>query len=386
MSESRILDIMHIASGDLWAGAEVQLFTLALALKRTQQVNLVVILLNHGKLEQQLQENGIRVIVIDESRLNGLQILRRLMKCMHEFNPDVVHTHRFKENILGSIAAFFSGRIAGIRTVHGAAEQDVSWRQFIKKTVMAVDRFCGTFLQQKIIAVSDELAAKLAAALPEKKIHVIENGIDFSDVKSMHNPDRATAYFKFGIAGRLVPIKRVDLFIRSARYLLDHYPDFNASYHIFGDGPLMADLQAFSSELGTENIVHFEGHCNEMDKALNEIDILVMTSDHEGLPMILLEAMASCVPIIAHATGGIPKLLRNGTCGILIYEHKPSAYANAMHQLATSPAERKQLASQAFLHARSHYSSNQNAMAYLAEYRQLSTSRTGSKGTMDNES
>jgi hypothetical protein len=126
ISESRILDIMHIASGDLWASAEVQLFTLVLALQRTQQVNVVVILLNHGKLEQQLQVNGICVIVLDESRLNGLQILRKLIKCMREIHPDIVHTHRFKKNILGSIAAFNSGMIAGIRTVDGAQEQDVN--------------------------------------------------------------------------------------------------------------------------------------------------------------------------------------------------------------------------------------------------------------------
>ena len=115
MDESRTINVLHIASGDLWAGAEVQLFTLAKALNNKQDINISVVLLNHGTLEQKLLRNGINVIVLDESALNGFQILWRLFTAIREIQPDVIHTHRVKENILGSVAALFCN-IPTVRT------------------------------------------------------------------------------------------------------------------------------------------------------------------------------------------------------------------------------------------------------------------------------
>ncbi len=70
-----------------------------------QDININVVLLNHGTLEQKLLNNGINVIVLDESKLNGFQILLQLISTIRKIKPDVIHTHRVKENILGSISA-----------------------------------------------------------------------------------------------------------------------------------------------------------------------------------------------------------------------------------------------------------------------------------------
>ena len=74
------INILHIASGDLWAGAEVQLLTLVTALSAHQKTNIHVVLLNHGKLEKKLLARNIDVIVLDESKLNSVHILRQLIK------------------------------------------------------------------------------------------------------------------------------------------------------------------------------------------------------------------------------------------------------------------------------------------------------------------
>ncbi|MBK8163202.1 MAG: glycosyltransferase [Gammaproteobacteria bacterium] len=293
--------IMHIASGDLWAGAEVQLFTLAKSLHTRLGTTISVVLLNHGELEHQLRATGIEVIVLDESQLNGLQILRQLVRTIRDVKPEVVHTHRLKENILGSIAAWICRRIPSLRTAHGAPEHRPSWKQLPKRLIFFLDWFCGRYLQRKIIAVSDDLAGILGKTFPAEKICVIENGIDFESVHRRNNkthtiPDTQTANLKVGFAGRLVPVKRVDLFIQTARYILDHYPDLKTSFHIFGDGPLREQLEQLSRDLATDRIVHFEGHCNNIHEELQKLDVLLMTSDHEGLPMILLEAMALELP------------------------------------------------------------------------------------------
>ena len=365
--------ILHIASGDLWAGAEVQMFTLVRALHDTLQVPVNVVLLNHGRLEQQLSDAGIRVCVLDESRLNAIQILYRLVQIIRQLSPDVIHTHRQKENILGSVAALISGRVASLRTTHGAPESRPPRWKIQKRIFSLLDWLSGRYLQKKIIAVSDDLAVHLKKMFPEERIHVIENGIDLLEVnktqeKAGLSSDTLPDIFRIGIAGRLVPVKRVDLFIQTARYIRDHHPDLHASFHIFGDGPLRTRLESLSQTINTTDLVHFEGHCDDMHQRLKSLNILLTTSDHEGLPMILLEAMALRTPIIAHAVGGIPKLLDQGSCGVLVHGQRASDYANAVYELAKSPRICKEITTNAYNRVITNYSAESNARNYLSEY------------------
>ncbi|MCK5666397.1 MAG: glycosyltransferase, partial [Thiotrichaceae bacterium] len=116
---------------------------------------------------------------------------------------------------------------------------------------------------------------------------------------------------------------------------------------------------------------HFEGHCENMQQKLADLDILLITSDHEGLPMILLEAMALKTPVIAHAVGGIPMVLNQGECGALVSEHQPSNYANAIFQLLNSKENRSNIIKKAFRRVSDFYSSEKNAKAYHETYSRL---------------
>ena len=368
------INVLHIASGDLWAGAEVQLFTLAKALNNRKDIDISVVLLNHGMLEQKLLNEGIDVNVLDESTLNGFQILLQLIYIVREIKPDVIHTHRVKENVLGSVAALFNN-IPTVRTQHGAPEHKPAWFHTTKHLFPFIDNLCGRFLQKKIIAVSEDLAGILQETFPADKIKVIENGIDLNSLSSKDKDDKSEVKpdtsFRVGIAGRLVPVKRMDIFIRSAAKLLNNHPELNISFHIFGDGPLRTELEALSQKLNTEKIVHFEGHCENMQQELENLDILLITSDHEGLPMILLESMALKTPVIAHAVGGIPAVLNQGECGVLISDHRPSAYADAIYHLINSPEDRINYTNNAMNQVITCYSSEQNATMYLAIYKRL---------------
>ncbi len=369
--------VLHIASGDQWAGAEVQLFTLVKMLHNKLNVPVSVALLNHGELEQKLQASGIKVTVLDESKMNGFQILRNLVRIVKELQPDIVHTHRIKENILGSISASLGG-VPSLRTVHGAPEYRPAWWQLPKRLIVFLDRLCGRFLQRRIIAVTDDLANILQREFPQEVIRVVENGIDANEInhyKIIHPPDKIhiSTTLKIGLAGRLVPIKRVDLFILTAQYIANHYAELNVSFHIFGDGPLRSDLESLCKCTNTDAIVHFEGHCNDINLKLQEINVLLMTSDHEGLPMILLEAMALGTPVIAHAVGGIPKLLDQGVCGVLVYDHSAAGYAHAIYHLLKSPDIRDSLNNKSLEYIKTHYSATGNAKGYLSVYRNIDT-------------
>jgi glycosyltransferase involved in cell wall biosynthesis len=368
--------VLHVASGDLWAGAESQLFTLVTTLHNSLEVTVFVLLLNHGTLEDRLRNAGIEVIILDESSLNSFQILSKLVSIIRRKRPDVIHTHRTKENILGSVAGFIAGGIPSLRTAHGAPEHQTSWRQLRKRGTRTLDWISGSFLQRKIICVSDDLAVLLQNEFSHEKIEVIENGIDLdslcgNNIQLVSSQETGDRTLRIGLAGRLVPVKRVDIFIKTARYIRDHHPDLKASFHIYGDGPLLAELKSLSHDQDTDSIIHFEGHRDDISQELKKLDLLMMTSDHEGLPMILLEAMALEVPIIAHATGGIPLLLDNGSCGALVVEHTPEAYAHEVHRLALSRLVRSELTANALERVRNHYSAVINARKYLSKYNEI---------------
>lgn len=112
--------IVHIASGDKWAGAEVQLLTLASNQALTEDVHVIV--LNAGDLEQRLKQKGIDVAVFDETKFSFADLFRKIRRHLTLLKPNIVHTHRQKENILGSLASFFVRDAVCVRTVHGAPE------------------------------------------------------------------------------------------------------------------------------------------------------------------------------------------------------------------------------------------------------------------------
>lgn len=364
---------MQLASGDLWAGAEAQLLALATALDKSG-VPVTVVLMNHGILERRLREAGLAVVVIDETAHSTPVIIYRLARLMHDSRTEILHTHRIKENIVGSIAALLTGNIPSVRTIHGVPEQQPGAWEFRNRFLHLLNRVAGRLLQKRIFSVSNDLVAILEREYPRERIVVIPNGIDtgVSDTAREYpvtgNTDQP---FRVGLAGRLVAVKRVDILIHTARLLLDAHPDIDIEFTVYGDGPLRNQLESLNHETGTDRIVHFAGHRDDINGILAQLDALILTSDGEGLPMILLEAMLARTPVIAHATGGIPELLCHGQCGALVHDHSPQGYAAQICRLAVDPQLRKAIADAAWQQVTTRYSAAANAELYLENYTRL---------------
>lgn len=379
MTQESLPHIVHIASGDLWAGAEVQLFTLAKALVQSGNARVSIVLMNHGELEQRLIQQGIPVTILDESSLNGFQILWRLTQFLKKHKPDVVHTHRIKENILGSLAALFSGNIPSLRTVHGAPEHNPGWAKPHKQLFYSLDWLTERFLQRRIVAVSKDLVTLLHKDFPEKKIAVIENGIDIDALSPYRKSapkslDTNSGSVKIGLVGRLVPVKRVDLFLQIAHHLKQENPDFHAHFHIYGDGPLRNELEALCTKLKLEESVYFEGHSDNIHQEIASLDALLITSDHEGLPMTLLEAMALGTPVISHAVGGIPEVLIQGECGRLVNLQTAESFCSVIREVLNNSDKTLRMTTAAQDRICRYYSSQVNAKKYLALYLGVSES------------
>ena len=361
------MKVLHVISGDLWAGAEVQAFTLLTALQRQPDIQLAAALMNDGELARRLRERGIAVTVFPEDRLNAVQILGRLRMLMREWTPDVVHTHRSKENILGSIANAMAHRAPSLRTVHGAPERSPQGiRQLPRRLLDKLDRWCGNVLQQRVIAVSNELAQQLAVQYGEQRVVVVENGVDVESVQAAVRPvefrTREPQACHIGIVGRLVPVKRVDLFLDMAKVLVDEHPDRRWRFHVFGDGPLRDHLAAQSAALGIAATTTFHGHRSDVIACMAALDALVICSDHEGLPMTVLESVTVGTAIVAHATGGLISVLQGEPNARLVHEHTVHGYADAVCNLLANRSER----STAGINAR--FSSLRNGSAIRAVY------------------
>ncbi len=326
---TRALRVLHIASGDLWAGAEVQAFTLMSHLTRMPETAVAAVLMNEGTLCDRLRSVGILVHVIDEQRISPVGIISRLRGFLRSWRPDIVHTHREKENILGSLANRFCGNVPSVRTVHGADEhfEMDGWSDIRRRVMNDLDRWCGRALQQRVIAVTADLGSQLMEEFLADKIAVIENGIDAEEVKKT----MGVAEFRrdapnathIGIAGRLVKVKRVDLFLETAALLLRDHPHRCWKFHVFGDGPMRRELEEFAQALRISRSVTFHGHRQDILTCITGLDGLVMCSDHEGMPMVALEASALSVPMVAHAVGGLIDVVPEE---FLISEHSAHGY------------------------------------------------------------
>jgi glycosyltransferase involved in cell wall biosynthesis len=320
--------VLHVISGDQWAGAEVQAFTQLTQLHRF--VDLHVLVMNEGELTRRCREAGIPTSVVDEARLSAGQLFAGIRREMSRFKPQVVHTHRQKENVLGALANLASCQAKCLRTVHGASEFSPTTRQ---KLQIFLDRFCGRYLQDAIISVSGELAAKLERQFAKEKVYVIPNGIDPQEVRrklqtpafKTESPDAT----HIGIVGRLVTVKRVDIFLQMAALLTRKSPERSWQFHVFGDGPLRDSLHASAASLGIARRVRFHGHRTDVRSCMASLDAVVMPSDHEGLPMTALECLALGVPLVAHNTGGLHELLEERP-DYLVDDHSAEGYAKQL--------------------------------------------------------
>jgi L-malate glycosyltransferase len=365
--------IVHIASGDLWAGAEVQLYQVVTRLASMKDIRVSVILLNHGILEARLQAAGIGVTVLDEKLQGGLTLLSKLIHILRREQPNVVHTHRRKENVLGALATLALRNVRLIQTVHGSDEFTLAPWQVHKHAYSLLDTLCGRLLFDRIVAVSAPLADKLKERFSRYQVVIVENGIDVDGVRQaastiVHSLPGSARKIKIGIAGRMVAVKRFDLFLQIAASTIRQAPG-RFSFYIFGDGPLHDDLVNLASQLGIIEDVHFSGFVPDLPAHLTQLDLLLITSDHEGLPMVLLEAMVLSVPIISHAVGGIPRVLGNGRFGTLLPSQEPSMYADVLLEFSKNRSPFDKKSADAYNAVSRSYSAQQCAEAYLDVYR-----------------
>ena len=359
--------MLHVFSGDLWAGAEVMIFTLLRELRTRPDLRLVALSLNDGILVERLREAGIETHVLPEGRLPFPLIVARALGLARRVHADVIHSHRYKENLVAWMLAKGTAARALVSTLHGMPEAIAEARSAGARS--AIHRVDLSLLRRSfdaVVAVSRELRDALVErhGFSPERVHVIHNGIALPGAQPAA-PRAAGAPIRVGSVGRLVPVKNFALFVEVADAVTREAA--GVEFSILGGGPLRAHLEALAAARGGR--LHFLEPVSDPAPYYRSLDVYVSTSHHEGLPLSVIEAMACGVPVVAPRVGGIPEIVVDGEQGFLVDSHDPSEFARRILDLVRDPALRREMGDRAAQRVRSDFSAAGMADRYRALYR-----------------
>jgi glycosyltransferase involved in cell wall biosynthesis len=372
-------------SGDLWAGAEMQLLMIASCLNGQPGVTLNVVLFNEGRLARELRQLGVDVTILDEAVLSAFQLTRRLTRLLRDRKIDLLHMHKYKDGVLGTIAANHAGVPHLVRTMHGMAEPMVGWNRLKSRVYHAVDRWLLRRSADLIIAVSRRMAEELRdSGFRPTMVTCIHNGLDVGQVRAARTREEVrrelgigSDVLLIGTAGRLSPVKGQAGLLRAAARILE---TDQARFLIVGEGPLGSQLLSQAQELGIDHACHFVGPRSDVFDFMAAMDIFVLPSLSEGIPMALLEAMTLGTPVVAASVGGIPEVIRHRVNGLLVPAGDDQALADACLELARDPRWAQTLADDAIRTIADGFSHERSGEALIFAYRGIALVSNGYTG------
>ena len=362
------LRVCHVASGDLWGGAEAQITALMGALRSFPDLDLSAVLLNRGRLSDELTLRGIPVTIYDESRLRFGRLLMAMTRHLRECGTQIVHSHRYKEHILGALAAKLFTNTLTVQTYHGLEENLAGWASVKLNAYAAINVALGKMTANGVVGVSSEITRILQRRYPSADVRCIRNAVDLAAV--VPTAERMAMRAQLGVVpstmvvgtvARLMPIKGIEYLIEAFAKLRQRRVKEGAKLVIVGDGPLRAGLEQCVVRRGISGDVQFLGGRTDTYNLMNAFDVFVLPSLHEGVPMALLEAMALGVPVVASRVGGIPEVVEDGKEALLVPPSNSEALAIALDSLASSLERRSSLAQAALARARVQFSIQSSA-------------------------
>jgi len=297
-------------------------------------------------------------------------VVRRIRDLAKETGADIIHTHGYKADVYTRLAMLDYG-VPLVSTCHNWLDEN--WRTSLYGVV---DRFVLRCFA-RVVAVSEEVRQRLLeAGVRQERIRIIPNGIDLRPFRVERGPDpadwSADRPAVVGMVGRLSAEKGVDLFLRAASQVTGAIP--HARFVVVGDGPDREQLEALIDQLRLRPIVSMLGRRNDMPAQYASFDLLVSSSRKEGLPIAILEAMASGLPLVATAVGDVVNVVRNGETGILLPTGEdPGALASAIANLLRDGEKRHRLGAAARQLIESQYSAERMSNEYLDTYKDAIT-------------
>jgi starch synthase (maltosyl-transferring) len=320
-------------------GAERVLWTLARGLARKGHCVEVACLTGHGKVGEWLASEGIPVHYLDARVSRPWSVVRPLRHVVRAFRPDVLHNFLFHANLAGR---YVGSRERVPAVVCAVRVEDVrrpwrlwldGWTRWMMHAETCVSESARQFTHRK-------------SRIPLGKLITIPNCVEVSRF------DLPRGQFRSGIGiaeadplvvsvGRLERQKGTAFLLAAATNVLQQHP--RARFVLVGDGPDESALKAQAGGLGIRSSVHFVGWRPDVPQILADADVFVLASLWEGMPNVVLEAMAARCAVLATSVGGCPELVVDGETGLMVGPGDAAALAEALHRLLSAPEERRRM-------------------------------------------
>lgn len=372
------MKVLHIISSSGMYGAEAVILNVMEALERGPHSSSLGVFANSSNLNLELHEAALQRGFESETVPCNSQFDRTTLASLRELcsrtGADVVHAHGYKADIYVRLA--LRGQVPLVSTCHTWYDTDA-----VVTLYGRLDRFVLRSFT-RVVAVSEEVRQRLLkAGVSPSRIRMVRNGVDLDRFAAATPslPGSADSALTVGLVGRLAWEKGVDVFLSAAARVLQHSPA--TRFAVAGDGPDRDKLQRMLDELNIRSSVAMLGRRDDMPAVYASFDVMVSASRQEGLPIAILEGMASGRPIVATPVGEVPTLITDQQTGLLVPADDAESLAGAISVLLRDPQLRARLGAAARKRIEDEYSSTRMTADYLRVYEEAIGETAGGAAT-----
>lgn len=337
--KDKTIKIVYLINGLGSGGAEMMLYRLLERIDRqAYQPSVITLLELKGPLQEKIEALGIDVYPLRIKSKLDFRSIGRLYQMLKTLKPDILHTQLFAADIIGRLI----GKILRVPVVITSI-RNIYYGGFGRYFLFKLTEWCAdrtTFVSKAALERFVELKV-----VPEEKAVLIYNGLNpecyyrsagrqdkLARRKELALPEEGNLILA---VGSLTNQKGYGVLLKALRLLILKEASFTAL--IVGSGPLKKDLEAEAADLGLQGRVFFPGRADNVAELMAAADLLVLASLWEGLPGVVLEAMASELPVVATAVGGTPELVEEGRSGYLVPPGEAEELAAALEKLLNLP-------------------------------------------------
>lgn len=312
---------------------------------------------------------GVEVEVIAERFRFDTSVVGQLRRAVERRAPDIVETHMIKSHFL-TLTAGLAKKRCWVAYHHGYTTTDAKMRLYNQLNRLTLPR------ASRVITVCGPFARQLSGAgVRPEKISVVHSSI--ASARAPRAVEVSELKTKLGVAegervilavGRLSREKGHVGLVHALEHLRRDAHATKFKLVIVGEGPERERVEAAARSLGLEASVVFAGHTSDVRPFYALADVLALPSHSEGSPLVLLEAMAAGVPVVATAVGGVPEVATDGETALLVPPHDPSAFAYALARMLSDTTLARALAERAAAHVAERFSPEARARALVRIY------------------
>lgn len=284
----------------------------------------------NNELTKMLEQHNIQVFYLNKKKGLDITLYPRLYKLIEDLNPKIIHSHQSVQRYL---FPFYTKKRLFIHTIHNVASRELE--NYFARKLQKILYMNGLIP----VSISDNVTKTILEEYHLIHCDTIPNGIPLENY-SLKEKDRSLTRYELGLSSEDFIFVNVAGFRKAKNHklLITAFKDFldtggNGKLLLVGDGFFLDESKKLACTDNIQDKVYFLGLRSDIPQILNASDVFVLSSDWEGYPLSVLEAMASGLPVISTDVGGVPEIISNKISGLLVKPNNPESLSKAMVSL-----------------------------------------------------